>query len=521
MRFDDRAERLPAKQIVDTFVAVGPLLDVMANRSHQVIYGRRGVGKTHALRYFESQANSKGDLAIYIDCANLGSNNSTYNDASLSITERATRLLIDLCITIHWGFMDAFSDHKRNLNLAEAGPLLNDFIEAISEIQIDGNTTEERATKTVNTTKSGVELGLNVKATPDASFKANYSDSIDNTIEGKQKKEGKEYHIVNFQYLAERTKKLALHIAPKRVWLLIDEWSTIPHDLQPYLADLLRRSFFSVPTISVKIAAIEQRSLFKIERSVGGYIGIELGADAAVALNLDDYLVYDANQERSVQAFRSLIGKHVISICREDGVELTDQVYTNWTTYAFTQENVFIELVKASEGVPRDAMHILSNAAQRTPTAAISAPTLRYAALQFFQTEKYNAISANPVNRRMLDWIRYKVIDQRVTRAFLLQVGTADPIVDALFDLRALHILHRSMSAAHRPGERYVVYKLDYGCYVDLTSTDKFPSGMLFPGDPSMKVDFEVPDDDGRSYRRAILDLSEFYAKHPQSPQSR
>ncbi|WP_146101504.1 ORC-CDC6 family AAA ATPase [Rhodopila globiformis] len=92
MRFDDRAERLNAQQIVDTFVAVGPMLDVLANRSHQVIYGRRGVGKTHALRYFESQANKRGDLAIYIDCGNIGSNNSTYNDATLSTTERATRL---------------------------------------------------------------------------------------------------------------------------------------------------------------------------------------------------------------------------------------------------------------------------------------------------------------------------------------------------------------------------------------------------------------------------------------------
>ena len=72
------------------------------------------------------------------------------------------------------------------------------------------------------------------------------------------------------------------------------------------------------------------------------------------------------------------------------------------------------------------------------------------------------------------------------------------------------------MSAAHRPGERFVVYKLDYGCYVDLTNTDKFPTGFLFQNDSSVTIDRDVPDDDARSYRRAILDLKEFYdAQNP------
>lgn len=318
----------------------------------------------------------------------------------------------------------------------------------------------------------------------------------------------------------QQTAKIAKFVAPKRVWLLIDEWSTIPLDLQPFLADLIRRSFFGIPNVSVKIAAIEQRSSFRSDRDRGGYIGIELGADASVALNLDDYLVYDANKERSVEVFRNLIRNHVTSICKEDGVDLGESVYRNWTAHAFTQDNVFVELVKACEGVPRDAMHILSNAAQRAPASQVSAPVLRYAALQFFQTEKYTAIAANPLNRKLLDWIRFKVIDQRNTRAFLLQVGMADPIVDNLFDLRALHILHRSMSAAHRPGERYVVYKLDYGCYVDLTNTDKFPTGGLIADDPAFEIDFDVPDDDARSYRRAILDLSEFYSLKVEPPQS-
>jgi hypothetical protein len=94
----------------------------------------------------------------------------------------------------------------------------------------------------------------------------------------------------------------------------------------------------------------------------------------------------------------------------------------------------------------------------------------------------------------------------------MLPVGTEDPIIDKLFDQRALHIYSRSMSAAHRPGERFVVYKLDYGCYVDLINTDKFPDALLVQGVVEGDDDmFVVPEDDGRSYRRAILELGDFY----------
>ena len=62
------------------------------------------------------------------------------------------------------------------------------------------------------------------------------------------------------------------------------------------------------------------------------------------------------------------------------------------------------------------------------------------------------------------------------------------------------------------PGERFIVYKLDYGCYVDLINTDKYPEGLLLTDSSQLFVDFDVPVDDGRSYRRAILDLEQFYA---------
>jgi hypothetical protein len=74
-----------------------------------------------------------------------------------------------------------------------------------------------------------------------------------------------------------------------------------------------------------------------------------------------------------------------------------------------------------------------------------------------------------------------------------------------------LHVLKRAISTHDQPGVRYDVYKLDFGCSVDLASTAKAPLGLL-PEERGSYV--EVPPDDYRSIRRAILDLAAFKARN-------
>src|SRR5665213_1103416 len=81
-------------------------------------------------------------------------------------------------------------------------------------------------------------------------------------------------------------------------------------------------------------------------------------------------------------------------------------------------------------------------------------------------------------------------------------------MIDDLFDARLLHILKKAVTAHDRPGVRYLVYKLDYGCYVDLLVTAKAPGGLLASDESEAFI--EVPPDDYRAIRRAILDIDEF-----------
>ena len=42
-----------------------------------------------------ASVNQEGDIGVFVDMLKLGSDTSIYNDQSLTIPERATRLLID------------------------------------------------------------------------------------------------------------------------------------------------------------------------------------------------------------------------------------------------------------------------------------------------------------------------------------------------------------------------------------------------------------------------------------------
>jgi hypothetical protein len=114
-------------------------------------------------------------------------------------------------------------------------------------------------------------------------------------------------------------------------------------------------------------------------------------------------------------------------------------------------------------------------------------------------TYEINAAALSDV----LNYIIQEVIETRRTRAFLFPTNANSPEIDRLYDARLLHLLKKSISSKDDPGRRYDVYKIDYGCYVDLISTSRAPMGLLAGEEDGKYVD--VPPDDYRSIRRAIL----------------
>jgi hypothetical protein len=502
-----RAESVDRSTLVQTFVDIGALFAVLSSHDHQIVYGRRGTGKTHALLYVAEKAKQEDVIPVYVDLRSIGSSGGLYADASIPIPQRATRLLLDVLGSIHEGLLQ----HVVNAatDLATIGPALDDLASSATEVAVVGETQRETRELDGREQQGSSATNISLQAKPAAEFSSVVSSKTSSQREARVTESGAARYRVHFGSTSKALTDLVSAVKPSRLLFILDEWSAVPLELQPYLADLIRRAVFAIPGITVKIAAIEQRSNFKIGAH-GDYTGIEIGADASADVDLDDYMVFDNNAERAVQFFQELIFRHYRS---EATAKPEFETSEGLVQAAFTQHNAFEDFVKSAEGVPRDAFNILSIAAQRSLADKISISTVRIAARTWFQRDKEGAIRSNPQAQSLLNWVVDEVIAHRRARAFLLKSNTRHELIDALFDARLLHVMKRSISGRDEPGARYDAYKLDYGCYVDLLATMKAPTHELFetqPADEAAGASIKVPMDDYRAIRRAILDLDEF-----------
>lgn len=95
MMLSKRAEKLDHTALIGSFVEIGPLVSVLSTTDNQILYGRRGTGKTHVLVYLAENKRLAGDIPVYVDLRQIGSTGGIYSDPTATFPERATRLLID------------------------------------------------------------------------------------------------------------------------------------------------------------------------------------------------------------------------------------------------------------------------------------------------------------------------------------------------------------------------------------------------------------------------------------------
>lgn len=500
--FTKRAERATEESLVATFVDSAPLFTLLSTENNQVIYGRRGTGKTHALKVLAEHVEQKKiGIPVFLDMRTIGSNGSIYADSNRPLAERASVLLTDALSGLMNEFYSiALTVIEGHPHPAEVSRRLDALQTSISTVKISGDVNDE-------ITDAYKELlGSSAQASFTLGPKLSIAGALDKAGQEEAsrqrvtKRSGREAVHLTFGSIAGALADMVAILGGKRVWFLIDEWSEVPVDLQPYLADLFRRVVLPVNAITVKIAAIEHRTNFAILMERGEYIGLELGADVSADLNLDDFLVFDNSHEKAVEFIGNLIFRHYETSLVEHP---TFKDSNHLIASLFTQRPVFEEFVRAVEGVPRDALNLIAKVVTKAFGHLIAMNDVRESARDWYNQDKAAVIRNDPVLADLLQHIIREVIGSRRARAFLLSSKIRYAGVDKLFDSRLLHILKKNVSSNDEPGARYDVYKIDYGCYVDLINTTRAPVGLLPEDDGTFT---EVPKDDYRSIRRAILD---------------
>lgn len=517
-----RAESYDPKHLADSFVEIGNVPTLLRNNDSAIIFGRRGTGKTHLLSYISTQLSGAGGTVVVIDMRTIGSSSGLYADPGIDLSERATRLLRDTANAIHERILEQYTGPGSEVYGDGIVQGLDALIDAANSLSIDGAITREQAQQTA--VDSSVSSQFGIKVTPtngDASLSFSNSDKTSLSESEKSVVSGKPSLRINFGGLTSALERVVNNLPKKKLWILLDEWSEVPLDLQPYLADMLRRGFLAVRGVTAKIAAIEHRTNFRlINESTGQSIGIELGADVAMSVNLDDYMVFDNDSNAASMFFAQMLFRHMKSLAAVEKLNFDVEQPTELIKQMFTQKDVFAEFVRASEGVPRDAINILSKCALKAGKEKISMPVVRDSARTWYSTSKQTDVANRARASELLDWIKSEVIGNRKARGFLLDVKARDPLIDFLFDSRVLHIIKRGISSKDRDesGRKFNAWVLDYGCYIELTNTAAAPRGIFEVEEDvanSTTRYVDVPHTDYRSLRRAILDLTDFYKATP------
>ena len=460
LRIPRRAESTDRASLTNTFVTAGSFSAMLHSTDHQVIYGRRGAGKTHALLYLAELVDSAGDLAVYLDLRTLGAAGGLYADGTLSAATRGTQLLIDTLEAVHEELLAIAIDRETGSSAALL-PALDALAEAATAVEVVGEVERETRVASLDEASQGIEIGT-------SSLRASLGHRRSRTGESRVRRTGTERGHLVFGPLNRALRTITSSLGGRRVWLLLDEWSSLPLELQPLLADLLRRCVLPTPGMTVKIAAIERRSKFRQRMADGDHLGIEVGADAASAVSLDDAMIFDDSRTRAQEFFGQLFHNHACAVLKTmipdpppDAASFVEETFSG---------NAFGELVRAAEGVPRDAINIAALAAQHAHDEPIGLRDVRLAARDWYLRDKQSAISGNEPALRLLRDLVDEVVGRRHSRTFLLDqlAGTRHEMVEDLYDARLLHVLRRGLADPRNPGTLYDGYAIDYGCYVAL-----------------------------------------------------
>jgi Cdc6-like AAA superfamily ATPase len=103
VRVARRAENAPPDVLKEAFVPVRSLMASLELPEHQVLFGRRGTGKTHLMRFMQEQRSAEGALAIYLDLRQIGAAEDVFSPEQHNFSQQTTALLVDVVEHVHTG----------------------------------------------------------------------------------------------------------------------------------------------------------------------------------------------------------------------------------------------------------------------------------------------------------------------------------------------------------------------------------------------------------------------------------
>lgn len=320
---------------------------------NQVIYGRRGTGKTHLLRALQEQLmldTSIQVFPIYIDARKfkpLLKNDTPFYYALILFKEIVIELLRTAYENVEFLYRNSDgSDIKPEL-LVEKRDIIRTYLEKFNAT-FKGSVFYKLGDVAFSSSEmKSVAASFKLSTQPEAIYDMQKNSETQSSTE--------EIKYISFSEMSNIVDSLIGDFNIDRVYLLIDEWSEIPIDTQPFLAELLKRTIITLK-VTLKIAAIPNRTRLMIDKG----LGLENGGDI-FGHDLDNRYIYELNQDTTKAFFNELLFNQLSlvnhSLFRNFFDEKSQRPVHNFINL-FLANQALREILIASAGIPRDFLSI-------------------------------------------------------------------------------------------------------------------------------------------------------------------
>jgi hypothetical protein len=568
--FAERAEKAKPQGLRATFVDPG-IADRIGNPNNLVLYGRRGTGKTHVLKFVQQevqQAARRTDtrqIAVYLDLRPLA---STRN---LGMTPDERR---EAAPEVFTGLIQQFANAFRDEMDAAGYPLSRDAAGALTRLVTaveqgyslePSKVTQTDSLEQSESAKGSFDVGL-TKVAVGGELGGSATAGRVVMQEGERRRE------LQFSVLYLMLSELIKAAKLERMVLILDEWSAVDRTVQPVLAQYLRHWCIAAPQVKVMIGAIwDGTTLASTDASGSGY-GLQQGPDFRAVVDLDERLSPDDRPNVKAKLFQEMLYRHLAlasatyALNHEDrprrqllgrlkpgftealaddgdirsiirvidafegmvrdpdwgdgfmetvGCELLERQWEidspEALTAALFKRGAFRELTAASGGVFRDFLDLFAKAcayARDENLDKVTVACIRRIARDEYLSGKRPELHEH---RAAFDRIMAAVTGQG-TRYFLVDASGGDePVLEALINLRVLHRVKRGVVDSRSPATHYDLLAIDLGAVAGQLRVA--PDLVLHPAKQLAHPNGVVePFDDGRVVPRVLLTPAELSA---------
>ena len=263
--------------------------------------------------------------------------------------------------------------------------------------------------------------------------------------------------------------------------IFVDEWMSLA-DCQIEFAERLRQCLFGDRHIAVKIAADPFQGRFNNSGEGHNFRGLEIGGDIFVAVDLDRPF---RDPDRGGTLFVEALFRRLLYFVPELEHHFGRPPLVNPDLFIetlFSTRRAFEELCLASNGICRDFYLIFQMCSKEiewtvTPGARINVEMVRRAIIEKTEQTYDRAVRSVDSNTLLFEVITPHITSTR-SRYFILESRPGEH-TSVINDLLSKRIIHSVPSALLHPAIRgeYDCFEIDYGIYVDLMRAAEFTTG--------------------------------------------